>query len=353
MSQPLAVGVIADIDGLTLSDDDRTFLQAPELSGLILFTRNYESPQQLAALTADIRSIRPDLLICVDQEGGRVQRFREGFTRFAPMMTFERLYQVDPERALHFAEQGGYLLAQELVLHGVDLTFAPVLDIERDCSQVIGDRAFGHDEATVAALAAAWCRGLARAGMKAVGKHFPGHGAVVADSHVSLPVDERSYLDLEYDMRPFVRLMAQDLLQGIMPAHVIYPAVDAERTAGFSARWLQGILRGDLGFDGVIFSDDLSMAGAAATGSPGARANAAMAAGANALVVCNHRAAAQEVIDAVASSELSLTPLSLQHWQPVAGRSDDGSTMNHKSDTLRSELEAIRTELEAQGLIHS
>lgn len=293
------VGVIADIDGLELTPEDREFLLQPEIAGLILFSRNYQSPCQLAALTASLKKLRPDLLICVDQEGGRVQRFREGFTRLPAMMTLEAHDRNDPQQAQVLAEDLGWLMALELIEQGVDLSFAPVLDIERDCSLVIGDRAFGHDAETVARLASAFVRGMASLQMKAVGKHFPGHGGVVADSHLALPVDERDKAELDYDIQPFAELMSNQLLAGVMPAHVVYPAVDAELTAGFSPRWLQQILRQQLNFNGVIFSDDLSMAGAAAAGSYRERSDKAIQAGCNALLACNDRVAATEVVAAV------------------------------------------------------
>lgn len=335
-----AVGVIADLEGTELAAGDEEFLRNPALAGLILFARNYTDPQQLRELTAAVRHIRPDLIITVDQEGGRVQRFRSGFTRFAPMMTLEALYQQAPEAALVSAREGGWLLATELALHGVDLTFAPVLDIERDCSRVIGDRAFGHSAATVTTLASAWCEGLAAAGMRAVGKHFPGHGAVVADSHHELPVDARSLAELAYDLQPFATLISHGALAGIMPAHVVYPAVDAERTAGFSATWLQGKLRSELGFTGVIFSDDLSMEGAASGGDFYQRSLAAAAAGANALVVCNNRQAALEVLRAATDLHVQGSPqLNLSGWKVAVPETDT------------DKLEAVRARLHACGLI--
>ena len=310
------LGVISNIEGTVLTPEDREFIFAPELSGLIFFARNYQSPEQLRALTDDISSLRPDLLLTVDQEGGRVQRFRDGFTRFAPMMAFEGCYQHDRAAALSLARHGGWLLAYELARQGVDLTFAPVLDIERDCSRVIGDRAFGHDAEAVTELAGAWGQGLRDAGMKAVGKHFPGHGAVVADSHLELPVDPRAREALDYDIRPFASLIRDGMLAGIMPAHVVYPDVDSDNTAGFSPIWLQQILRQQLEFEGVIFSDDLSMAGAASGGDFYQRSLAAAHAGANALVVCNNRAAATEVLRAVRDLRArGAASLSLQDWK--------------------------------------
>jgi beta-N-acetylhexosaminidase len=339
MTQP--VGVIADIDGVELTPEDKQFLQQPEISGLIFFARNYQSSSQLKALCAALHELRPDLLLTVDQEGGRVQRFREGFTRFAPMMAYEAIYKNDAQRALALAKDGGWLLASELIAHGVDLTFAPVLDIERDCSKVIGDRAFAHNAEAVTAIAGAWINGLESAGMKAVGKHFPGHGAVVADSHKELPVDSRSTDELDYDIQPFKALIADNKLGGIMPAHVVYPAVDPEHTAGFSAIWLQNILRKQLGFTGTIFSDDLSMEGAASGGDFYQRSFAAAHAGANALVVCNNREAAQQVINAARDMHSAGTQcLDLSDWMPSTKRAKHINNTNAENNELTEEVKA-------------
>lgn len=313
------LGVIADLDGLQLSAADRDFLQQPEIAGLILFARNYQSPQQLQQLTAEITALRPELLICVDQEGGRVQRFRDGFSRLPAMLTLEPVWRQQPQLARELARELGWLMAQELLDCGVHLSFAPVLDIERDCSRVIGDRAFAHDAEGVTELASAFVAGMQSLGMAAVGKHFPGHGAVVADSHLELPTDERPLTELEYDIRPFRELIRRDQLQGIMPAHVLYPALDGEHTAGFSFAWLQQKLRRELDFQGVIFSDDLSMAGAAAAGDYRQRSRRAIAAGCNALLACNDRGAAQQVIDSVAEArrqQPDLQPLNLSSLIP-------------------------------------
>ena len=334
------VGVVADIDGTELTAADREFLQQPEICGLIFFARNYQSPQQLKALTSDILSLRPDLLLCVDQEGGRVQRFREGFTRLPPMLALEKEYQHNREQALTLAHELGWLMAAELRQQGVHLSFAPVLDIETDVSQVIGDRAFGHDAATVIALASAFVRGMNEAGMAAVGKHFPGHGAIAADSHLALPVDPRSRIELNDDIEPFQILMSAGLLAGIMPAHVIYPAVDSDNTAGFSAQWLQNILRTELQFNGVIFSDDLSMAGAASVGGYGERAACAMNAGANALLVCNDRAAATEVVAAV-GKQLNTSGwqrLSLAALQGPFNRAENDEQFNQRRSLIQQQL---------------
>src|SRR5690606_4942334 len=255
MSLALPLGpVMVDVAGHILTDAERDMLRHPLVGGVILFARNYQSPEQLKALTAAIRAVRtPALLIGVDHEGGRVQRFREGFTCLPPMRSIGRLYDRDPALALHLARATGLVLAAELRAHGVDFSFTPVLDLDFGCSRVIGDRAFHSRPDAVAQLAGALIEGLGLLGMGAVGKHFPGHGGCEADSHVAIPVDRRSLAEIEQnDMQPFKALFARGLT-AVMPAHVIYPEVDAQ-PAGFSRRWLQDILRGQLGFDGMIFS---------------------------------------------------------------------------------------------------
>ena len=253
--------VMLDVAGTELDAEDVRRLQHPLVGGVILFARNYQSPAQIKALTAAIHAVRqPPLLISVDHEGGRVQRFREGFTRLPAMRELGKTWDGNPKRARQLAEEAGWVLAAELRAHGVDFSFTPVLDIDYGHSQVIGDRAFHHNPQAIAELAHALMAGLKRGGMAAVGKHFPGHGHVAADSHVDIPVDERIPAQLEHDIEPFRRLV-EDGLAAIMPAHVIYPKVDS-RPAGFSKRWLKDILRQQLGFQGAVFSDDLSMAGA-------------------------------------------------------------------------------------------
>ena len=295
-----------DVAGLRLEPEDNELLSHPLVGGLILFSRNYQSPAQLTALVADIRSIRPEIIIAVDQEGGRVQRFREGFTRLPAMDELGRLYQSDPQSALVLAEDIGWLMAQELIQFDIDISFAPVLDLNRGVSRVIGDRAFSVDIPVLIALATAFIAGMNQAGMVATGKHFPGHGGVAADSHVAIPVDDRSLQSLRSeDMQPFVELSRQ--LAAVMPAHVIYSAVD-ESPAGFSAFWLQQVLRSQLGFEGVIFSDDLSMEGASVAGGYAGRAQAALAAGCDMVLVCNNRPAALEVLDFLEKTEPAVSP---------------------------------------------
>jgi len=292
--------VMLDLTGKSLDAEDREVLSHPAVGGVILFARNFESPRQLADLTASIHSLRePRLLIGVDQEGGRVQRFRHGFTRLPAAGRFAALYRRDPVQGCRACRSVAWLMAAELRSVGVDFSFAPVLDLDRGLNPVVGDRAFGARAREVSALALAWLEGVRCAGMAAVGKHFPGHGGVVSDSHIELPIDPRAYADLETeDMVPFERLITH-ALEAIMPAHVLYPHVDAQ-PAGFSSLWLRDVLRKRLAFQGVIFSDDLNMAAAAAYGDHAERARAASDAGCDMLVVCNNRPAALEVLEAFA-----------------------------------------------------
>ena len=290
--------LMIDLAGLELSDDERRKLSHPLVGGVILFSRNYASPQQLARLTRDVHALRsPALLIAIDHEGGRVQRCRDGFTAVPPMRRLGECWQRSPEEALRDASALGYLLAAELRASGVDLSFTPVLDLDWGRSRVIGDRAFHPDPEVVIALAGALIDGLHRAGLAAFGKHFPGHGWVEADSHIDLPVDERTLDQLAPDMQPYRRLT----LDAVMPAHVIYPRVD-HRPAGFSPVWHR-LLREELGFQGVVFSDDLSMAAAGVAGDVVDRCTAAWDAGCDMLLVCNSPASVNEV---------------LQRWQPPA-----------------------------------
>ena len=288
--------VMLDVVGKELTAEDIKRLQNPLVGGVILFSRNFESPTQLKALTASIHAVRqPQLLISVDHEGGRVQRFKAGFTKIPPMREFGKIWDGNPQKAKALAEEAGWILAAELRAHGVDFSFTPVLDMDYGESQVIGNRAFHIKAQAIHELAYALMQGLRRGGMAAVGKHFPGHGYVVADSHVAIPVDEREFDEIaQNDMQPF-RQMIDDGIQAIMPAHVIYPKVD-EKPAGFSSRWLQKVLRERLGFDGVIFSDDLSMEGAGVAGDVTARAMAALNAGCDMVLLCNQPDKADELL---------------------------------------------------------
>ena len=295
--------VILGIGGTELSDADRARLAHPLAGGVILFSRNFESCAQLKALTASIRALRtPTLLICVDHEGGRVQRFRDGFTAIPAMRTLGEMWDSDVALAAGEAHRLGHLLAGELRAHGVDFSFTPVLDIDFGASAVIGDRALHGNPNAVAHLASCLRRGLNAGGCAAVGKHFPGHGFIAADSHVDLPVDGRTLDALAVDdLIPFA-VLSKEGLEAVMPAHVVYPAVDS-LAAGFSRVWLQDILRGRLGFAGLIFSDDLGMAGAHAAGDIVARAEAAAAAGCDMVLACNDHAASDEL---------------LSRWKPAA-----------------------------------
>ena len=293
----MALGpVMLDVLGTVLTAEDEARLSHPLAGGVILFARNYVSPRQLAELTASIRALRsPPLLIAVDHEGGRVQRFREGFTRIPAMRELGRIWDEHPKRARHLAQQTGYVLAAELRACDVDFSFTPVLDVDFGVSSVIGDRAFHNDPQAIAELAHSLLLGMRQSGMRTVGKHFPGHGFVSADSHLAIPVDERSYTDIELcDLIPF-RQMVNYGLSAVMPAHVIYPAVD-NNPAGFSKVWLKDVLRGELSFEGCIFSDDLSMEGATVAGGIIARAEAALNAGCDVVLLCNQPAAADELL---------------------------------------------------------
>ncbi|TMH73063.1 MAG: beta-N-acetylhexosaminidase [Betaproteobacteria bacterium] len=280
--------VVVDVLGPVLTDEDRERIRHPAAGAVILFARNYEHPDQLKLLTEDIeRQREPALPVCVDHEGGRVQRFREGFTAIPPMRTLGKLWDRDRDVAREAATAIGYIVAAELGAHGVDFSFAPVLDLDYGGSSVIGDRALHFDPTAVGALGACLVRGLAQGGVGAVAKHFPGHGYAEADSHVAVPRDERAFKEiLRKDIVPY-RTVIEAGLAAVMPAHVIYPQVDAE-PAGYSKHWLQEVLRGKLGFEGLVFSDDLSMEGAAVAGGPPERARAAIGAGCDMVLLCNN-----------------------------------------------------------------
>ncbi len=288
--------VMLDVLGKQLTAEDEARLRHPLVGGVILFARNYDSPAQLAELTASIHALRtPPLLIAVDHEGGRVQRFREGFTRIPAMRELGREWDEHPKHARHLARQAGFVLASELRACGVDFSFTPVLDVDYGVSSVIGDRAFHSDPQAIAELAHSLLLGLKQGGMATVGKHFPGHGFICADSHLEIPVDERNYTDIELcDLIPFRQMVGYGMT-AVMPAHVIYPKVDS-RPAGFSRVWLKDILRGELGFEGCIFSDDLSMEGATVAGGIVQRAEAALQAGCDMVLVCNRPDSADELL---------------------------------------------------------
>ena len=289
--------IMLDVQGTSLTSEDKDLLEHPLVGGLILFTRNYESPEQISSLTQSIKKCAgSDILIAVDHEGGRVQRFREGFSKIPAMGSLLDLTHQNIEKAKALSYHCGALMALEVQAVGIDISFAPVLDIN-GISDVIGDRAFDAEPEQVALLAAAFIQGMNAAGMLATGKHFPGHGSVKEDSHLALPIDRRSQSTIfDHDLVPFKKLITQNALAALMPAHVIFTEVD-EQAVGFSSLWLQQILRKDLGFEGVIFSDDLSMEGAACVGGYIERAEAAFQAGCDMLLTCNNRAGAIDVID--------------------------------------------------------
>jgi beta-N-acetylhexosaminidase len=305
------------IEGLELSAADRERLAHPLVGGVILFSRNYADRLQLAALVAQVRALhdRP-LVVAVDHEGGRVQRFRDGFAEIAPMRALGEAWDRDIVAAAREATRVGWTIGEELRAHGIDLSFTPVLDLDYGASTVIGDRAFHRNPNAVAHLASALRRGLAAAGMAACGKHYPGHGFVAADSHTDVPVDPRSFAEIAAeDLIPFAALV-RDGLESMMVAHVVYPAVD-DVPAGYSRRWCTDVLRGRLGFDGLVFSDDLGMAGAATAGDLVARAEAAASAGCDVILACNDMAAADDLL---ARWRPAPNPQLERRWQCVAGR---------------------------------
>lgn len=292
--------LMVDIAGRELTAEDRDVLRHPLVGSVILFTRNYENPDQLAALVASIRALRsPPLLVAVDHEGGRVQRFRAGFSVLPPMRRVGQEYDLDTSQGLAMARALNWLMAAELRAVGIDFSFAPCVDLDYGVSEIIGDRAFHSDAQVVASLAIAAIGGMREAGMAATAKHFPGHGAVVADSHLALPVDRRELADLTQDMLPYRRLIANELA-AVMMAHVLFPQVDSV-PASFSRRFVTGILRGDFDFRGVVFADDLTMEGASAVGGIVERAEAALAAGCDVLPVCNRRESVIALLDGLRS----------------------------------------------------
>jgi beta-N-acetylhexosaminidase len=278
--------LMIDLVGPQVTPEEREMLAHPLVGGVILFARNYENPEQLLELTHSIHAVRsPPLLIAVDHEGGRVQRFRTGFSRLPPARRIGHLFDTDRAAGLAAARSMGWLMAAELRAHGVDLSFAPTVDLDYGLNEAIGDRALHPTADVTAQLAVSYMLGMREAGMAATAKHFPGHGAVVADSHVALPVDRRALPDLDADLAPYRRLIANGL-PGVMVAHILLPAED-DAPASLSARWIRGVLRTDLNFQGAVFTDDLSMGAVAAGGGIVERCQRALAAGCDMLLVCN------------------------------------------------------------------
>jgi beta-N-acetylhexosaminidase len=310
--------LMIDLAGTEVSAEERELLRHPLVGGVILFTRNYLDPAQLSALVSAIHAERtPPLIVAVDQEGGRVQRFRPGFSLLPPARRIGHEFDLDARAGLALARAVGWLMAAELRAHAVDISFAPCVDLDLGVSEVIGERAFHARAEVVGQLALAWMHGMREAGMAATAKHFPGHGAVVADSHLTLPVDRRTLPDLAPDLTPYRRLLANGLT-AVMVAHVLFPALDSA-PASLSARWIRDVLRGELGFQGVVFADDLSMGGAAAAyGDVVTRARQALSAGCDMLPVCNNRAS---VIELLARLDIEPRPASSLRLVRLHGRS--------------------------------
>lgn len=286
--------LMIDVEGIQLDASDVELIRHDQVGGLILFARNVDNPEQVRSLCQQIREVNPDIIIGVDQEGGRVARLRKGFTPLPAMGKLGELFETNPVKALKLAYQAGYLMAAEVLAVGIDLSFAPVLDVN-GISQVIGDRGFHQNPEGVVALSTQFMRGMKAAGMATTGKHFPGHGSVAPDSHVAQAVDEREYEEIEkYDMQTFIQTLPW--LDALMPAHVIFSKVD-DKPAGFSQKWIQDIIRKQIGFNGVLFSDDLSMQAAHVAGGAGARVKAAIDAGCDMALVCNDRTAALEAVE--------------------------------------------------------
>ena len=289
--------VMIDLGGFSITVEEKEKLSHPKVGGVILFSRNFESKEQVRELIFEVRAARQGkLLVAVDQEGGRVQRFRQGFTSLPPASSYGAIFQKNPSQALETTRLAGWLMASELLTVGVDFSFAPVLDVDSGISEIIGDRSFSQDPEIVSALAIAFKQGSGQAGMASVGKHFPGHGSVAPDSHLALPEDPRALEGLlERDLCPFQSLISGGI-EGIMPAHVVYSRID-DSPAGFSEVWLKQILRNKLGFEGAIFSDDLSMKGAECAGNFPRRAQAALQAGCDMVLVCNNPEGAESVLE--------------------------------------------------------
>jgi len=329
--------LMVDLEGTTISETEKELLLRAEVGGVILFTRNFESVEQITALVEEIHNIKsPKILVAVDHEGGRVQRFHDGFSRIPAAANYAKVAKGDLQQSRQLAENAGWLMAVELRACGIDFSFAPVLDLAHGLSGVIGDRAFHSKPATVSTLAYAFMHGMNKAGMQAVGKHFPGHGGVVEDSHVAMPVDHRELEELLHsDIVPFAN-MIENKLAAIMPAHVIYDKVD-DKPAGYSSFWIDNILRQRFAFQGVIFSDDLSMEAAGVAGGFGERADAALKAGCDMALVCNHLEGAIEAAEYIKgytnpTSQLRLVRMhgehdiswkqlkQNEHWQQISAQ---------------------------------
>lgn len=334
--------VMADVAAFSLTDEERRRLCQPAIGGVILFRRNFQSPEQLKQLCREIKALRqPELIIAVDHEGGRVQRFIDGFTRLPAMAVLGRIWdEHGADAAIHCAEQTGWVLATELAACGIDLSFTPVLDLDWGQCSVIGNRSFHKQPETVSTLALALQRGLQRGGMKSCGKHFPGHGFAVGDSHLVSPEDPRALADIEAaDLKPFAALSAEGMA-AVMPAHVVYPAVDS-RPAGFSSVWLQNVLRQKIGFDGVIFSDDLTMEGAGVAGGIRERAQQFFDAGGDIALVCNRPDLVDELLAGFRQPE---NPQLAARWHYMANtlRPEEAQSMMRTPEFQAAQAQTAR-----------
>ncbi len=334
--------IMTDVSGVVLTDEDRELLEHPAIGGVILFSRNYVDDQQLRDLVGSVAAIRtPSLLIAIDQEGGRVQRFADGFTRLPPLRWFGQQFNLDPAAARSLAHKAAWIMAVELLEFGIDFSFAPVVDIDWGLSEVIGDRAFHADPEVVSSLALSYTQGMRAAGMASVAKHFPGHGGVAADSHVSLPEDHRPYTDLIEDLKPYQCLIDHGL-QGIMPAHVRYTEVD-QQIASMSEYWLRTELRENLGYKGAVFSDDLSMAGAGVVGEVPERVVTTIKAGSDMVLICNDRDAVVATLEATEGLHQPTSQARLIAMRP-AGEAKDASLVGTSAwqnavDELRAAID--------------
>lgn len=331
--------LMMDLKSVALSQEEKALLQHPLIGGVIFFSRNFQSPEQLLELTSAIKMINPDLLLAVDQEGGRVQRFKEGFTRLPAMRNIGQLYDELPQEAAAMAQICGWLMASEVLAVGFDFSFAPVLDLDLGLNEAIGNRAFHSDPVVVSELAMRFMQGMEEAGMAAVGKHFPGHGSVAADSHYKIPVSEESKVDLVKALYPFKQLI-QSGIKALMPAHIIFNKLDL-KPVGCSQFWLQQILRKELGFKGLIFSDDLSMAGASAVGGIKERCQLALEAGCDMLLICNDRDAVENALDAL--SGLQLLPKQARLLEMKARRSVSRDNLIASSQWQRANEQILRS----------
>ena len=335
--------IVVDVNGLELSAEDREILNHPLVGGVILFTRNFEEPEQLSRLICQIRNVKsPALVIAVDQEGGSVQRFRKYFSRLPSLSAIGSKYETNPEWARTLARDHAWVMANELLSVGVDFSFAPVVDLKDSKSSVIGDRAFHRRSEVVSELASIYVETLKGCGMSAVAKHFPGHGLVEEDSHISLPTDLRSLRHImDNDVLPY-RKCIDEGLEGIMMAHVLYPEAD-DKAAGYSEFWIREIIKKNIGFEGVVFSDDLNMGGAAISGSYAERAVMACSAGCDVLLVCNNRNAVEVILEDRVWELEELSQTSKLEKMRVISRHRDLGSAAYKSRLLRAKnnLEAI------------